>query len=97
MATPTLVGFLAAFPEFEKAGTAMLTAQLALTSLEVSDSFGDSRELAVYLRLADTLACSPWGRDARMVTEDQRTSTYGTRYWSMCRANAVSRSRMGSL
>lgn len=95
--TVSVASFVEAFPEFERAGTAMLTAQLTLVELEVSDSFGDQRDLAVMLRLADTLACSPWGRDARMVPEDQRTSTYGTRYWSMCRANAVSPSRFGSL
>lgn len=95
--TVSVASFVEAFPEFERAGTPMLTAQLAMVELDVSDSFGDQRDLAVMLRLADTLACSPWGRDARMVPEDQRTSTYGTRYWSMCRANAVSSSRFGSL
>lgn len=84
------------FGEFAAAGTDMLDAHLASAELEVSDAFGDSRDLAVYLKMADGLALSPWGRDARMVTEDQRTSTYGTRYWSMCRVNAVSASRLGS-
>jgi hypothetical protein len=74
----------------------MLTAQLALAELEVSDSFGASRDLAVYLRLADALALSPWGRDARMVTPAASTSTYGMRLMSMALANAVSASRLGT-
>lgn len=94
--TVSITTFKEAFPEFAKAGDAMLTAQLAMIEPEVSDSFGDSRDLAVMLKLADTLACSPWGRDARMVTDEVRTSTYGVRYWSMCRANAVTASRLGS-
>ncbi len=92
----TIETFLISFPEFSSAGTSMLTAQLALAEVMTSsDSFGDQRDRAVQLLLADTLACSPWGRDARMVSEDQRTSTYATQLWSMRRANAVSAMRVG--
>lgn len=92
----TLETFLIAHPEFVSAGDAMLTAQLALAEVMTSaDSFGDQRDRAVMLLLADTLACSPWGRDARMIAEDQRTSTYATQLWSMRRANAVSALRVG--
>ncbi len=95
----TVAAFKVAFPEFLKAGDAMLTAQLALVELEVSDSFGDSRDLAVMLKLGDALALSPWGRDARMVpkgVDNAFSSTYGVRYRAMAEANAVSATRMGS-
>lgn len=95
----TVDSFKTAFPEFVKAGDAMLTAQLALVELEVSDSFGDSRDLAVMLKLADALALSPWGRDARLIpkgVDNAFTSTYGQRFQKMCEANAVSASRLGS-
>lgn len=95
----TVASFLVAFPEFQKAGTPMLEAQLALVELEVSDSFGDSRDLAVMLKLADALALSPWGRDARLVpkgVDNAFSSTYGVRFRAMCEANGVSASRLGS-
>lgn len=97
--TVSVASFLVAFPEFLKAGTPMLTAQLALIELEVSDSFGDSRDLAVMLKLADTLALSPWGRDARMVpkgVENAFSSTYGMRFRAMAEANGITADRMGS-
>lgn len=97
MATPTRAGFIQAHPEFANAGTAMLDAQLALVLTQVSDSFGDQYELAVYLRLADNLATSPWGRDARATTEATTgPSTYGIRFRQLAEANAVSASRLGS-
>lgn len=95
----TLASFLVAFPEFLKAGDPMIEAQLALVELEVSDTFGDSRDLAVMLKLADALALSPWGRDARMVpkgVDNAFSSAYGVRFRAMMEANAVSASRLGS-
>jgi hypothetical protein len=95
----SIASFKVAFPEFARAGDPMLEAQLALTELEVSDSFGDSRDLAVMLRLADTLALSPWGRDARMIpkgVDNAFSSTYGLRFQRMAEANGVSASRLGS-
>lgn len=94
--TVSVASFKVAFPEFVKAGDAMLTAQLAAIELEVSDAFGDSRDLAVMLRLADTLALSPWGRDARLLPAKATGSTYGDRFQRMAEANAVSASRLGS-
>jgi hypothetical protein len=88
--------FVAAYPEFLKADSAMVTAQLALVELEVSDSFEDQRDAAVMLRLADTLALSPFGRNARMVAPNAATSTYGKRFLAMAETNAVSASRLGS-
>jgi len=95
----SVASFLVSFPEFLKAGQPMMEAQLAFTELEVSDSFGDSRDLAVMLKLADALALSPWGRDARMVpkgVDNAFSSTYGVRYRAMAEANGVSATRMGS-
>jgi hypothetical protein len=92
----TIESFKISYPEFDKAGDPMLTAQLAQAELEVSDSFGDSRDTAVMLRLADTLALSPWGRDSRMIAPSQTSTTYGARFQRMAEANAVSASRLGS-
>lgn len=97
----TVSTFKVAFPEFSKAGDAMLTAQLAQAELEVSDSFGDRRDLVVMLTLADNLANSPWGRDARMVPVNkvngaQMQSTYAVRLQALKEVNAVSGSRFGS-
>ena len=98
MAIPavTVQSFIVACPEFSQAGDAMIAAVLAQTELEVSDAFGDSRNAAVMLRLADRLALSPWGRDAKMVAPTSRTSTYGERFDRMAEANGVSASRLGS-
>jgi hypothetical protein len=97
--TVSVASFKIAFPEFVKAGDAMLGAQLAFTETEVSDSFGDSRDLAVMLKLADALALSPWGRDARLVpkgVDNAFSSTYGVRFRAMAEANGVTASRLGS-
>lgn len=91
-----VASFLVAYPEFLKAGEPMIGAQLALVELEVSDSFGDQRDQAVMLRLADTLALSPFGRNARLVAPTAATSTYGKRFTAMAESNAVSASRLGS-
>ncbi len=97
--TVSRASFVEAFPEFSKAGNAMIDAQLAMVELEVSDAFGDSRDLAVMLKLADSLALSPWGRYARMVpkgVDNAFSSTYGVRFRAMAEANGVSASRLGS-
>ena len=92
----TVASFKVAFPEFVKAGDPMLEAQLAQAELEVSDLFEDQRDHAVMLRLADNLALSPWGRDARLVGEKATSSPYGQRFWRLAEANAVRASRLGS-
>jgi hypothetical protein len=95
----SLAAFKTCFPEFLKAGDAMIAAQLALVETEVSDSFGDSRDLAVYLKLADALALSPWGRDARLVptgVNNAYCSTYGRRFLAMAEANGITASRLGT-
>lgn len=95
----SVASFKVAFPEFLKAGDPMVAAQLAFVELEVSDSFGDSRDLAVMLKLADALALSPWGRDARLVpkgVDNAFTSTYGVRLRAMAEANGITADRMGS-
>ena len=97
MATPTRAGFLVAFPEFAAAGTTLLDATLAAALFQVSDSVGDQYERMVYLRTADRLANSPWGRDARRLADGSvPTSTYATEFNELAEANAVSASRLGS-
>ena len=72
--TVSVASFKAAFPEFKKASDEMVAAQLAFAEFEVSDSFGDSRDLAVMLHLADLLATSPAGRDARLAADETSTT-----------------------
>lgn len=91
----TVNSFLAAYPEFGNAGTTLLTAQLAFAEAVVSDSFGDQRDLVVMLTLADRLAQSPSGRDARMVTEERPASTYSVELERLKAANAIRAMRMG--
>jgi hypothetical protein len=94
--TVSVNSFLAAYPEFQNAGDTLLTAQLALAEVVVSsDSFGAQRDLAVMLTLADRLATSPSGRDARMTTEDRPASTYSVELERLKAANAVRALRMG--
>lgn len=93
--TVTVSSFKAAYPEFGSAGDILIAAKLEEAELTTSDSFGDQYDYAVMLLTADLLASSPWGRDARMISEDQRTSTYATRLWSLRRANAVRALRFG--
>ena len=89
--------FLVSFPEFSSAGNTLIDATLAEVEKQVSDAFGDQRDRAVMLRLADRLANSPWGRDARRLADGTvPTSTYSTEFDELARANAVSASRMGS-
>jgi hypothetical protein len=88
-------GFLVAYPEFRNAGTALLTSQLAQVEIIVSDSFGTQRDQVVYLTLADRLATSPAGRDARLTTEKAPTSTYSVELERLKSANAVRAIRFG--
>lgn len=95
----TRSSFLVAYPEFSKAGNTLIDAQLALAELIVSDSFESQRDLAVMLRLADLLAQSPWGRDARMVpkgVDNAFSSTYGVQFQALSEANGITASRFGS-
>lgn len=93
--TVSVASFKIGYPEFVSAGDALIAAKLEDAELQTSDSYGDQRDVAVALLTADLLATSPWGRDARMLPDDQRTSTYATQLWSLRRANAVSALRLG--
>ncbi len=92
----TVCAFKMAYPEFVKVCDPMLEAQVAQAEREVSDLFEEQRDHAVMLRLADNLALSPWGRDARLVGEKATSSPYGQRFWRLAEANAVRASRLGS-
>jgi hypothetical protein len=93
----TRASFLIQFGEYSNAGNDLIDATLAEVEKQVSDSFGDQRDRAVMLRLADRLANSPWGRDARRLADGTvPTSTYSLEFDELARANAVSASRMGS-
>lgn len=87
--------FLLAYPEFVGAGTSLLTAQLAQAELLVSDAFGTQRDLVVMLVLADALARSPSGRDAKLDGPGDVT-VYQHTLDRLKTANALSASRLGS-
>jgi hypothetical protein len=97
--TATVAAFIVAYPEFSKAPTAMLTAQLAFAEATVSDTWvAAQRDFVVYLTLADTLACSPWGRDAQLIAADAKTSTYRLRLWGLMKGHAcLNENRLGTL
>ncbi len=92
----SVASFKVAYPEFAKASDGLVAAHLAPVELAVSDSFAEQRDQAVMLRLADTLALSVWGRNARLVAPSDGASTYGQRFRAMAEANALSASRLGS-
>ena len=93
----TVSSFKIAYPSFVNAGDTLLTAQLAQVELEVSDGFAEQRDAVVMLLLADRLSSMPEGRDARMTTDEQPTSTYRKRYDELCAAYAVNALRFGVL
>jgi hypothetical protein len=97
--TVTVASFRVAFPAFVKTPDTTIAAQLVFAELETSDSFGESRDLAVMLRLAHELSLDPSGRDARLApkgVDHQFSSTYGLRLLRMQEANGISASRLGS-
>src|SRR5262245_28931029 len=95
--TVSRASFLVQFPEFQNAGNDLIDATLASVETQVSDAFAAQRDRAVMLRLADRLANSPWGRDARRLADGSvPTSTYSTEFNELALANAVSASRLGS-
>lgn len=83
--TVTVASFQVAYPEFAKANSATLEARLAEVELVTSDAWGEKRDLAVSLQLADALACSPSGRDAQL-SDPNSPTTYRRRYWALCKA-----------
>jgi hypothetical protein len=86
--------FILAYPEFQNAGTSVLTAALAQAETLTSDSFGAQRDVVIYLTMADALARSPIGRDAKLVDDEQ--TVYQHTLDRLKVANAVTASRLGS-
>lgn len=83
MALLTSTEFLVRFPEFENAGTALIDAKIAevdlrLAGLEIWKT-EDNRNLGIGYRVADSIALSPYGVNARLVNKDGST-TYGKQY-----------------
>lgn len=90
----TTAGFLERFGEFTNSGTAQLNAALADAEVLVSDSFEGQRDYVVYLTMADALARTPMGRDAKLVDDEQ--TVYQHTLDRLKVANAVTASRLGS-
>lgn len=77
----TAAEFLVAFPEFNGAAEAMITAAITAQTPMISDSWdADRADLVLGLRVADSLARSPFGRNARMVSENKITGVVSTTY-----------------
>jgi hypothetical protein len=91
----TVNGFLERYGEFTNAGTTALNAALVDAEVLVSDSFGAQRDVVVYLTMADALARSPMGRDAKLEGPGDVT-VYQHTLDRLKVANAVSASRLGS-
>lgn len=91
----TVPGFLERYGEFTNAGTSALAAALVDAEALTSDSFGEQRDIAVYLTMADALARSPSGRDAKLDGPGDVT-VYQHTLDRLKVANAVTASRLGS-
>ena len=76
MSCATVDSFLIAFPEFRATAETQLTELLAMVELRIDTEFGDMREEAVYLELADTLATRAQGRPARNQRGGESKSVY---------------------
>lgn len=69
--------FLARYPEFSSAATALLNVELAAAELRISDNWGARRDEMVMLSTAAALADSPQGRNARL---DPKRNVYAERF-----------------
>lgn len=87
--------FLANYPEFaplQDTDPLTLSAALARAERRTSDSWGAMRDDIVALHAADSLARSPFGRNAALVAKDGTTS-YATELEQRKKGHAFGRSR----
>jgi hypothetical protein len=88
-----LPAFRARFPEFNNTGDAYITTQLADAAIQVDVSvFGQAKaDLATLYLAAHTLALSPFGNSAKLVSKVPvgknvfYSTTYGTKYFDLCK------------
>jgi len=72
----TSTTFLVNYPEFANAGTTLIAAHITAQDVVVSDSWAaDERDDIVALKVADALATSASGRNARM-DDPSKATTY---------------------
>ena len=72
--------FLVGFPEFRPAEATLITPTIAKATLQVDVSvWGSKADLGIELLTAHLLALSPFGQNARLVSEDGST-TYGKQH-----------------
>lgn len=88
----TASGFLALYPEFTSAGTTLIGIVIAEVDLLISDSWGAKRDVILALSVAERLADSPQGRNARL---DTKRNIYSERLRALKQAHAVSANRIG--
>lgn len=70
----TAASFKAAFPEFANATEALVTATLERAVLDCpSDAWGQVTDRGIELTAAQSLALSPFGRGAQLVSKDGST------------------------
>lgn len=95
----TVASFKVSFPEFAFAGDDMLAAQLAHVEATTGDGYDTEakRDYVVMLTLADAIAVSPMGRDANLLAEGAKSSTYRLKLWGLMKGNAcLHESRWGT-
>lgn len=77
----SISAFITKFPEFARAGTALVQAHLDAAALEIdTEIFATLADEAIYYLAAHRLALSPYGQTAKLVAEGKRTTTYQTHF-----------------
>jgi len=90
----TAATFKGIYPAFQQIPDATIDAQIASYEALTSDSWSsDQRDTVLALQVADALARSPEGRNARMVAKDGSTP-YRTELRRLAKIHAVGQSRI---
>lgn len=81
--------FLARYPEFDSAGVELIVAKIQEAARWVDPGvWGDQAPDGIATLAAHLLATSPFGRNARLA-EDNDRSTYGDRFQELKRVAAI--------
>lgn len=92
----TRAEFIALFPEFEPADSAVVEAHLTAADAFVADTWDTAQvPLVTALTAADTIATSPYGRKAGLADPKSGISTYSIRLRQLQEAHACCLLRNG--
>jgi hypothetical protein len=89
----TAAEFLAFYPEFSTAGTALIDVKIAEAEFRVSDTWGARRDTILALEVAANLADSVQGRNARL--DAGKRNVYAERLKAEKAAFAALKNRIG--